>query len=332
MTRRAFLVIAVIGILAVPLKNARSEERAKKRIAVLQIGARDDLASTGRIIRSTLEYRLFQTGFYDVLERDQVDLILKEKKQKETSCTDRECAAEIGSLISADYVIIGSLNRSKEYDISIKVVNVNRNTIVVNLVRSRGSLEKIKSFSEELAEEVHGKLLDLDRGIKIPHTGSIIFSADFSYLAPRGSFGEILETGYGAGLTGGLKNTPVEKLFLGLSFNALSFKGKSGITHHALLLPVFLEAAYEFDLKPVSLFLFASGGAGYNSNSYYRYTSGTDYYTLSSWQLMTRLGAGISLTLRRYLTLSIKSALWQIYEESSTSSFVSTSAGIGLKF
>jgi hypothetical protein len=147
-----------------------------------------------------------------------------------------------------------------------------------------------------------------------------------------GGLGDILGSGYGVTLLGGIKNTPVDDLFLGLSFNALYFRGKNRLTHHAILLPLFLEAGYEFNFNQISLSLSGGGGGSYNSNSYYKYSSGTDYYTLSSWQFMTRLGAGLSLTLKRYLTVSIKSALWQIYEESSTGSFFSVSAGIGLRF
>ncbi len=331
MPNRQLITTAVIFIIPASSLYAQNKKPAKKRIAVLQISAQGGLSSTGRTLRNSIEYRLFQTGFYDILEREQVDIILKEKKQRETLCTNKECAAEIGSLVSADYVIIGTLSRSKEYDIHVKVVNVRENTIVANIAKTRPSLENIRPFSEKLADELHGKLLDIDKGIR-PRTGSILFSSDFSYLAPMGNFAHILDTGYGVTLRGGIKNTPVDNLFLGLSLNALYFRGKSRMTHHALLLPIFLEAGYEFDLNPLSVFLFGGGGGSYNSNSYYRYTSGTGYYTISSWQFMTRLGAGISLTLQRYLTVSIKSAFWQIYEENSTVSFFSLSAGIGLKF
>jgi hypothetical protein len=329
---RAVFMTALIFMTIASSLSARDQKRIKKRIAVLKITTQEDLSTPGRIMRNSIEYRLFQTGFYDILERDQVDIILKEKKQRVTPCNDKKCAARIGSLVSADYVIIGTLNRSKEYDINVKVINVSRNTIVVNIAKDRSSLENIRPFSEKLADELHGKLIDVDKGIQLPHAGSVFFSTDFSYLTPAGGLSDILGTGYGATLQGGIKHTLVDNLFLGLSLNALSFRGKSRITHHAMLLPVFLEAAYEYDIHPLSLFLFGSGGGSYNSNSYYRYTSGTDYYTISSWQAMTRFGAGINLTLRRYLTISLKSALWQIYEDSSTRSFVSLSAGIGLKF
>lgn len=329
---KLLFITAVISIIPFSSLNARSVKPVKKRIAVLRVSARGDLSSTGRIMRNSLEYRLFKTGYYDILERDQVDVILKEKKQRKISCSDKECAAEIGSLIAANYVIISTLNRSGNYIINVRVVNVSQNTIVVNIAKSMSSLKNIRDFSEKLADELHGKLLDIDKGIQVPHTGSIIFSSDFSYLEPGEGLKDILETGYGITLLGGIKNTPVNNLFLGLSLNALYFRGKSGTTHHAILLPVFFETAYEFDLSHVSLLLFGSGGGSYNSNSYYRYTGDTDYYTVSSWQFMTRLGAGMSLTLKRYLIISVKAAFWQIYEKSSTSSFASLSAGIGLRF
>ena len=84
---------------------------AKEIIAVLdleQIGLSDQEAT---ILTQRLTTKLIAIDRYQVVERNNMDKILKEQKFQHSGCTDSECAVEIGQLLNSDYIIIGSVNK-----------------------------------------------------------------------------------------------------------------------------------------------------------------------------------------------------------------------------
>lgn len=98
----------------------------KKKIAVLDFDANNISASYGKIVRNQFEVSLYRTGLFQIVEREKIDLIVKERKQLNADCTDARCAAEIGSILSVDYVVLGSIDKMGEYTISVRFVEINR--------------------------------------------------------------------------------------------------------------------------------------------------------------------------------------------------------------
>ena len=98
---------------------------AKEIIAVLdldQIGLSDQEAT---ILTQRLTTELISLDKYQVVERNNMDKILKEQKFQHSGCTDSECAVEIGQLLNSDYIIIGSVNKfGKTYAIDARLIDV----------------------------------------------------------------------------------------------------------------------------------------------------------------------------------------------------------------
>ena len=46
-------------------------------------------------------------------------------------CTDESCAVEIGKIISADIIVIGSVNKIDEYIVSIKCISVTEGKVLL---------------------------------------------------------------------------------------------------------------------------------------------------------------------------------------------------------
>lgn len=105
--------------------NAYSEENM--RVAVMELRPAGVSADTTKAISSMLRTQIIDSGKFTVVEREQMDLILKEQGLQLTGCTDAACAVEIGKLISARKILIGEVSKlGKSFIISCRIVDVEK--------------------------------------------------------------------------------------------------------------------------------------------------------------------------------------------------------------
>ena len=98
---------------------------AKEIIAILdleQIGLTQQEAT---ILTQRLTTKLISLNKYQVVERNNMDKILKEQKFQHSGCTDAECAVEIGQLLNSDYIVTGSVNKFGDtYALDARLIDV----------------------------------------------------------------------------------------------------------------------------------------------------------------------------------------------------------------
>jgi len=87
---------------------------AKDIIAVLDLETIGLNSGEATILTQRLTTKLISIGKYEVVERTNMDKILKEQKFQHSGCTDSGCAVEIGQLLNTDYIVIGSVNKFGE--------------------------------------------------------------------------------------------------------------------------------------------------------------------------------------------------------------------------
>lgn len=98
-----------------------------KTLAILPLNNLSNLESTEvQSISHKLEAEISKALSYKLVERSEMDEILKEQGFKETVlCDDDECPQEIGSLLGADIILTGTLGRVGEiFSITAKLVDV----------------------------------------------------------------------------------------------------------------------------------------------------------------------------------------------------------------
>ena len=84
---------------------------AKDVIAVIELEQKGLTKQEAAILTDRLTTKLISIGKYEVVERTNMDKILKEQKFQKSGCTDSECAVEIGQLLNTDFIVIGSVNK-----------------------------------------------------------------------------------------------------------------------------------------------------------------------------------------------------------------------------
>jgi TolB-like protein len=303
------------------------EEKPKKRVAVLSFSANNTDESFARIVRNNIELSLFEQKKFEVLEHDQVDFILQERKQLLSECADEECGTKLGGILSAQYVIMGSVSRLEKYIIQIKVIDVSRKQLIIvekTEAANEGDLQKVTiDISAKLAEEIE------DIGKKgIP----VIVSTSFHYVMPLSFLKNKVGPGFGVGLAAYTEDIFLKHLLLGLDIQYLYFNSKTDVTHHANILPVALFAGYRLPVWKLSFIPVIYAGMSYTAVFYYTRYSSSNYSSDSAIEPLAKGGFNIVYTLAESFHIKLSSEYGVIFEKGGRIGFLSFGLGAGMRF
>jgi len=118
---------------------------AKKFVAVLEMDPIGLSEEEGRILTQRLTSEIINADVYSVVERTNLKKILKEQKFQHSGCTDSECAVEIGQLVNADYIVIGSASKfGATYTIDVRMIDVALgNAVSTAVYNHKGELDDL---------------------------------------------------------------------------------------------------------------------------------------------------------------------------------------------
>ena len=98
---------------------------SKEIIAILDLEQIGLTPQEATILTQRLTTELISLDKYQVVERNNMDKILKEQKFQHSGCTDSECAVEIGQLLNSDYIVTGSVNKFGDtYALDARLIDV----------------------------------------------------------------------------------------------------------------------------------------------------------------------------------------------------------------
>jgi len=115
-------------------------------VAVSDLNPRGIAANDASIITDRLRTELLQTGKVRVLERAEMDKILKEQAfQRSGACDQSECAVEMGKLLSVDRMMVGSVGRiGTLYTLSARILDVRTGEVLFTATQdNEGRLEDL---------------------------------------------------------------------------------------------------------------------------------------------------------------------------------------------
>ena len=129
-----------------PVLVASAQESKLPMVAVLPFTSRvlDSSAIDG--LTSAMNSELINTGKFRVMERSQMDGILKEQGfQQSGACDGSECAVEVGKLLSVDQMVLGTIAKvGNTYSLSARLVNVQTGEVIKSLTKnSRAEVDAI---------------------------------------------------------------------------------------------------------------------------------------------------------------------------------------------
>lgn len=119
-------------VVMVALGLAVCVARAAEPIAVNPLKASGVEEGEALALQNMLRAELGESGVYDVMERSQMESILREQGfQQSGACSEASCAVEMGQLLAVKYMVLGSVGRvGKTYSLNVRLVDVATGQIV----------------------------------------------------------------------------------------------------------------------------------------------------------------------------------------------------------
>jgi len=148
------ICLLIIVLLVSPLWP----QQKKETLAILDFNVVSGISPKESVtLTNIFRSEMFKTGRFDVLERNDMESILKEQAFTLTgACNSAECAVEIGQLLSAEKMVIGDFGKVGEtFSITIRLVNVS--TAKMEMVldeRFKGDPETFLEIVKKMAQQL----------------------------------------------------------------------------------------------------------------------------------------------------------------------------------
>jgi len=104
-------------------------------IAVLDLDAKGEGLNKGvaDVITETVRYEFGEFKDFDVVAREKMEQLTKEKAVQLSGCTDISCAVQIGKALNVKKMVVGSVGRlGQKYFVFFRVVDVEKENVVCN--------------------------------------------------------------------------------------------------------------------------------------------------------------------------------------------------------
>lgn len=126
---------------------------ARPRVGVIEFSATGAAAVDASAVTELFRIELVNCKYFDVLERANMDRIMKEQEFQQTGCTETACAVKLGKVLNAEYMIYGSTIRlGAAYFITASMVNI-----------ETGQIEKTGQVRADRLEDVQKPIIELVR-------------------------------------------------------------------------------------------------------------------------------------------------------------------------
>jgi len=122
------LLILLIALFSFPLMALQNK---KMTVAVLDLDPTGVAESDAQFLSDRLRTELFETGKFQIVEREKMNDILEEQGFQQSGCTSIECAVEIGQLLNVQVMIAGNIGKIEDlYSLSIRMIDVSSGAII----------------------------------------------------------------------------------------------------------------------------------------------------------------------------------------------------------
>ena len=136
---------------------------AREFVTVLELVPIGLTEEEGHILTQRLSSEFINSKEYSVIALDKVKKILRKKRYKNyvdfnQYCRDKECAVNIGKIVTADYIVIGSVSKlDSAYKIDVNMIDVQNSNIVstsiydhvggIDVLFSEGAVSIVRELS-----------------------------------------------------------------------------------------------------------------------------------------------------------------------------------------
>ena len=231
------------------------------KVVILDFTANGVPQAEAEIARNRFEVALFSRSDVRILERTEYQKKIRLYVDS-NGCQEKVCAARIGKVLSADYVILGSLDKVADYSFNIRMVEVKSGNIVYAVTDKFENSMDIAKTADYLSERLNRRLAQIKKSGPeknlSPHNNPEV-SVAASFLQPLDLFSEKADSGFA--LKAGFSYGESWLLF----FDAGSFGFMKGDgSYYASIFSLSLGAGYRINILPFELIPVCTFGPAYS--------------------------------------------------------------------
>ena len=130
---------------------------AQEVIAVVDFESLRVDKSVGRALAEIVRTELIGTDKFIVLERGELEKVLTEQELSMSGVTDSETAVEVGKLVGAEFVLVGSISRlGNTYILNVRLIKVESGEATLGKKLEGKSEDDLSSMASQIAFSVAG--------------------------------------------------------------------------------------------------------------------------------------------------------------------------------
>jgi TolB-like protein len=138
------VLVSFLYAIVTPASLLAQAPPKKELIAVLDLDVKGGTSEEAAALSNQLRKELFKTGQFTLVDRSQLDEILKEQALQQSGCTSQECVVQVGRLLGIRQIVSGSVTKiSKDlWQVSTVLVDVETSeTLRTETINYRGPYE-----------------------------------------------------------------------------------------------------------------------------------------------------------------------------------------------
>ena len=129
----------------------------KPTVAVLDFESIGSEGHLGKAVSEIMRTELINTGQFRVLERSQLDRALSEQKLQQSGIVDDKSVVELGKLLGANFIIIGSVVKmGTAYTINSRMIDIKTGEATLGRNATGNDLNLLTSLTHTLLESLFG--------------------------------------------------------------------------------------------------------------------------------------------------------------------------------
>jgi hypothetical protein len=135
---------ALAGVIICLCASMPFAQTKKPLVAINNLEARGITADEAATLTDVMRSEMINTGKFRVMERSQMESILKEQGFQQTgACNNEQCMVEMGQLLGAENMVAGSIGKiGKAYSINVRMFSVKTGEIIGTVSQSyAGAIE-----------------------------------------------------------------------------------------------------------------------------------------------------------------------------------------------
>ena len=170
---RFFSLLFIVLFICLKTIYAQPE---KMQIAVVELQARGISQTEAQTFTDRLRSELVKTGLLTIIERSEMEEILKEQGFQLTGCTNDECVVEVGRLLNVRQICAGTVGKVGDiYSLIIRLIDVQSGKIIKSVTEDcQCPIEKVFTISlRNVALKIIGEYISIN--IQSNPSGATVF-------------------------------------------------------------------------------------------------------------------------------------------------------------